>query len=81
MLALRRQCDERSDEAIRLATLTLDCFAELASGARSRDPFRNDGTDGLAADTLAIARFGSPSRKVHALHAGSLREHAQPDGL
>jgi hypothetical protein len=38
-----RHCEKRSDEAIHFSA-TMDCFADLSSGAHSRDPLaRNDG--------------------------------------
>src|SRR6266702_7305317 len=86
MLALRRDCDERSDEAIPrclrdTGLLRGACHGaarSLPSGAHSRDPFRNDGDRSACGwGTRVIAQFRSPSRKVHALHAGSLRAHAQ----
>jgi len=35
-VTLRRHCEERSDEAIHLAILTLDCFASLAMTVKQR---------------------------------------------
>ena len=66
MLALRRHCDERSDQAIRLP-LTLIAPRSPSSGA-AQDPLaRNDRADESAAGTLGTWRkLDRPARKVHA---------------
>src|SRR5258706_11262788 len=49
--ALRREYDERSGEAIRLATLTLDCF----EGSLSLDAFAPLGSGSLQAHAQTIS--------------------------